>query len=116
MYRYGRELKRSYATALLVSSRAANSVVTQSGWYVFAGLNARYLANQIFLDGNTFDDDGQESMDYDHDTIGATLGVAYSWQDLALTFAVTDLNVSEDNDQVGDYSQFGSLTLAWRSF
>jgi hypothetical protein len=27
---------------------------------------------------------------------------------------MNDLNVIEDNDQAGEYSQFGTLTLAWK--
>jgi lipid A 3-O-deacylase len=115
MYRYGRHMERSFATALLVTSRAANPVATDSGWYVFAGLSANYLANQIFLDGNTFDNDGQKSMDYDQATIGANLGVTYSWQDLAFTFALSDLSLHENDQEVSDYSRFGSFTLVWRN-
>jgi len=113
MYRYGRQLERNFATTLLVSTRASNPLATESGWYLFAGANARYLANQIFLDGNTFDNDGQESMEYDNEVIGVILGMAYSWQDFSLTFILSDLNVADDN-LTDDYTQFGSLTFAWR--
>ena len=120
MYRFGEQLERNYATALQITSRAANPISAgpisvQSGWYFFAGMNATYLANQIFLDGNTFDNDDQKSMDYDHEMIGATVGAVYSWQNWALTFAMTDMNLIESNDLMDDYNQFGSLTLAWRS-
>ena len=77
MYRYGRQLQHSFTTALLTTSRASNPVAVRSGWFMFAGVNARYLANQIFLDGNTFDNDGQESMEYDNEAVGVTVGVTY---------------------------------------
>jgi hypothetical protein len=83
-------------------------VAVNSGWYLFAGARAGYLINQIFLDGNTFDDD--QSMDYNKDQIGITFGLAYSWKDVSLTAALYDLNV---NDSI-DYFEFGTLTLAWR--
>ena len=115
MVRYGEELQRSFATATLGSSRVSNPIATRAGWYLFAGLNANYLANQIFLDGNTFHNEGQEPMDYDPFTLGATLGVAYSWKNLALTFAINDLSLAEKDDNVGEYSRYGTLTIAWRS-
>jgi hypothetical protein len=120
MVRYGEQLERNYATALQIASRTANPISAgptpvQSGWYYFAGVNASYLANQIFLDGNTFDNDDQESMDYDHEMIGATVGAVYSWQNWALAFSLTDMNLIESNDRMDDYNQFGSLTLAWRN-
>ena len=115
MYRYGEDLLSSYATATLGASRVSNPVATRSGWYVFAALSANYLANQIFLDGNTFDNDGQEPMDYDPFALGASLGVAYAWSDLALTFAVNDMSLAEDDDNVDEYSRYGTLTVAWRT-
>jgi lipid A 3-O-deacylase len=114
MYRYGRQLERSLATALLIHSRAANPVATRSGWFIYAGMNAHYLANHIFLDGNTFDNDGQESMEYENEAIGVTVGMAYAWQNHSLTFAFSDLNVTEDNCQMEEYSRFGTLTFAWK--
>lgn len=114
MYRYGRQLQHSFPTALLLTSRSSNPVAVLSGWFLFAGVHAHYMPNQIFLDGNTFDNDGQESMEYDNEAIGVTAGIAYAWQNYSLTFAISDLNLIEDNDETGEYFQFGTLTLAWK--
>ncbi len=113
MIRYGRRMKQSYASALLVHQRTSNPVATQEGWYVFAGARAGYLANQIFLDGNTWDDDAEE-LDYTEEVVGVTAGIAYSWKDISFTFAVNDLNVNEDDDGAEEYSEYGTITLAWR--
>ncbi len=113
MIRYGTQLSRSYATALLVNQRTANPVATQEGWYLFAGARAGYLANQIFLDGPTYDDDA-ESIDYDEETLSVTAGIAYSWKDFSLTYAINDLNVNEDDDGAEEYSEYGTITAAWR--
>ncbi len=114
MYRYGSQLEHSFTTALLTTSRTSNPVAVQSGWFLFAGVSASYLANQIFLDGNTFDNDDQEPMEYDNESVGATLGITYAWQRFSMAFAITDLNLAEDNDETGEFSQFGTLTLAWK--
>ena len=113
MVRYGRGLRNSYATALLVNQRTSNPVATQEGWYLFAGARAAYLANQIFLDGNTWDDDAEE-IDYDSEMLGVTAGLAYSWKDLSVTFAINDLNVLEDDDGAEEYSEYGTITVAWK--
>ncbi len=113
MFRYGTQLQRSYATALLVSQRTSNPIATQEGWYLFAGARGGYLANQIFLDGNTYDDDAEE-IDYTEETVGVTAGIAYSWKDLSLTYAISDLNVNEDDDGADEYSEYGTITLAWK--
>jgi hypothetical protein len=113
MIRYGRQLKNSYATALLVSSRTTNPVATQTGWYLFAGAMANYVGNMIFLDGNTFDNDGQESVDYDAEQLAVTMGLAYSWNDFSLTFAMNDLNAAANN-AADKFTQYGTLTLAWK--
>ena len=113
MFRYGDGLARNFSNVVMISQRASNPVAVNGGWYLFGGIGARYLANQIFLDGNTYDDDA-ESVDYDAGTVPVMLGIAYSWQGLSLSFAINDLNAveSDGNDAASDYSRYGSFTLA----
>ncbi len=116
MFRYGRDMNRSYATALLANSRTTNPVATRNGWYLFAGARAAYLANQIFLDGSKSYDDDFDEIDYESNVVGVTAGLAYSWKAFSLTFAMNDLNVKEesDNDGAEEYSEYGTLTAAWK--
>ena len=115
MWRYGEQLDRTYATTLLASGRIASPVALETGWYWFAGAAARYTANVIFLDGNTYRD-SREVDDWDNEQLAVTAGIAYSWKDWSLTYAISDLNVisDNDNDAVDEYSRFGTLTFAWR--
>jgi hypothetical protein len=116
MVRYGREIKQSYATALLASSRIVNPVATQNGWYLFAGARASYMANNIFLDGSKSYDNRFGEIEYQEDRLMVTAGLAYSWENFSLTFAINDLNANEDsvNDSAEEYHQFGTFTLAWK--
>lgn len=116
LIRYGRGLGRNFANLVLQGQRASNPISTNEGWYLFGGVGARYVANQIFLDGNTWEDE-VESVDYDSGTVPLMLGIAYSWKNLSFTFAINDLNAieSENNDAVREYSRYGSFTLAWRA-
>jgi hypothetical protein len=114
MVRYGRQLKNSFATALLFSCRTTNPVSSQNGWYLFAGARASYLGNQIFLDTSKSYDDDFEEIDYQEDRVSVTAGLAYSWKEWSLTFAMNDLNVNEDEDSAEEYSEYGTFTLAWK--
>jgi hypothetical protein len=116
MIRYGAELRKSYAMALLINSRTTNPIATQGGWYVFAGARGSYLANSIFLDGSKSYDDDYEEIDYDGETVAVTAGLAYSWKEWSLTFALNNLNVlnNSDGDPDEEFSEYGSLTVAWK--
>jgi lipid A 3-O-deacylase len=116
MVRYGAGLKQSYATALLAASRTINPVATQNGWYVFAGARSSYIGNQIFLDGSKSYDDDFEEIEYEENQVSVTMGLAYSWKDFSFTFAMNDLNVNEDsdNDSAEEFSEYGTLTAAWK--
>lgn len=112
MIRYGRDLEQTFASVLLVNSRTTNPVASETGWYVFAGARAGYLANQIFLDGSKSYDDDYDEIDYDEEILAVTTGLAYSWNDLSLTFALNNLNVNENDDGAEKYSEYGTITVA----
>lgn len=114
MLRYGQDLRRSFAAPLLISTRTSNSAAIEGGWYVYIGLTARHIFNQIFTNGNTFRD--SPSIDFKKNQLGATAGLAYSWQSVSLTLAVNDTNVIEDDleEQLQELTRYGTLTLMWR--
>ncbi|GAB3485591.1 lipid A deacylase LpxR family protein [Marinomonas epiphytica] len=113
MLRYGEKLDSSYSSALLTDSRISNPVAIQGGWYVYTGLQVEYVLNDIFLDGNTFE--SGPSTQYDRSTGTLTAGVAYSWGDLALTFALNaPLSVASSNsEEVEQMNKYGTITLSW---
>ena len=114
MYRYGTNLKRTYATALLSDNKTANPVGAAGGWFGFVGARASYLAHSIFFDGNTYED--SRTYDCKEETVAVTAGFAYSWKDFSVTLAVSDLNtlVDSDEDKLEDLTQYGTLTFTWR--
>lgn len=115
MVRVGHDLKSSYASSLLSSSRTSNPLAIGNSWYVYAGVNFGYVFNQIFADGNTFRN--SSSIDYDNERLGLTLGAAYSRKNFSVTFAVNDSNIIQSGDQAGsleDLTRYGTLTFAWR--
>ena len=113
MFRYGRDLQTSFPSVLLMTTRTSNPIAVEGEWYVYSELEAEYIFNQIFTDGNTFRD--SPSIDYDHDYIGVNFGVSYSWGAGSITFAVnhSDLLKDDKNDQYQNQAQYGTLTLAF---
>jgi len=113
-FRYGRGLTKSYATHLFESSRTSNPVAVDRGWYVYAGIKASYIFNQIYADGNTFRD--SRSIDYDPENIGIGIGYSYSWDEVSITFAINDFSIVENTseDQLEDLTRYGTLTIAWQ--
>lgn len=113
--RYGRGLRSSYATTLFNRSRTINPSAVNGGWYFYGGVQAGYLFNQIFADGNTFRN--SRSIDYDHKFIGLAAGLAYSWHNYSLTIAVNDANILQSGggeETLKKLTQYGTMTFAWR--
>ena len=115
MYRYGRNLKKSYPTILLTDNRMSNPTAVDSGWFVYAGLQAGYTFNQIFTDGNTFRD--SRSIDYDHTNTLFSTGFSYAWEGIAVAFAINTpftINGDEHDRKMDRFSRYGTLTFAWQ--
>ena len=114
LWRYGRQMERSFPAVLLTSDRATNPVAVEGGWFVYAGAELSYIHNIIFADGNTFVD--SPSIDYDPVELGVMVGLAYSWQDFSVTLSINDLNILGINDssEITKLTRYGSLTFVWR--
>jgi hypothetical protein len=82
----------------------------QWGWYVFAGFEGRAVAQDIFLDGNTWRD--SRSVDKKNAVADFTLGAALiiPWGRLTYTHVFR----STEFDGQGESFQFGSLSFSAR--
>ena len=112
--RYGTSLLESYATVLFQGSRTSNPLGIDGGWNVYVGLQAGYVFNRIYTDGNTFR--SSRSIDYSREFISGSVGLAYSWKNYSITLALTDANIARMNndEDLDNLTQFGTLTFAWR--
>lgn len=81
------------------------------GWYLFAGLDGRAVAHNIFLDGNSFDDDGP-SIDKKPLVGDGFAGIAFSIYDYRLAYTYNYRTKEFDGQDKA--STFGSLTLTSR--
>jgi lipid A 3-O-deacylase len=111
MFMYGSNLGNSFASSLLSGSRASNPISTGGGWFVFHSIGGGYTANNIALDGNTFEN--SRSVSYQHNSYSAMTGVAYSWLDWSFTLAFVDDNVITSNFNTDEATQYGTFTIGW---
>jgi lipid A 3-O-deacylase len=82
---------------------------TQRGWYAWAGADARLVARNIFLDGNTFRDSA--SVERKRFVWDLQLGVAATWGLQRLGFAI--VRRSEEFAGQGKSDKFGQLTYSF---
>jgi hypothetical protein len=77
-------------------------------WYVFAGVEGRAVARNIFLDGNTF----RDSRSVDHEPLVADLqwGIAVTWRGARLSY--THVRRTREFESQDRRDQFGSVSLS----
>lgn len=83
--------------------------VSSGGWYVWAGADARLVARNIFLDGNTFRDSA--SVDRKPFVWDAQAGVAATWGYQRLGFTL--VRRSAEFTGQGRSDKFGQLTYSF---
>lgn len=81
------------------------------GWYLFAGLDGRAVARNIFLDGNSFDGDSP-SVDKKILVGDAVAGLAFTYADYRLSYSANYR--TKEFDGQDDDTVFGSITLTRR--
>ncbi len=109
--RFGQRLGRSFGIPAVTPASSGSQFFTPAesfGWYGFAELEGRYMAHNMLLDGNTFED--SHSVDRREWVGDAKVGLALTWSRWQLAFAtVWRTHEFEGQDE---HDQFGSLTLS----
>ncbi len=80
-------------------------------WYLFGGVDGRAVARNIFLDGNTFDDDGPD-VDKNIFVGDASAGIAITLYDYRLSYTA-NYRTKEFDGQPDD-TVFSNITLTTR--
>lgn len=110
--RFGRHLERSQGIPSVTPAQSGSQYFTPLGhfaWYGFLGLEGRYMAYNLLLDGNTFK--SSHSVDREEWVGDALAGLALTWSRWQLTF-VSVWRTHEFRGQQG-HDQFGSVTLSY---
>lgn len=109
--RFGQELSLDYGPPSIQPSLPGSGFFTPSeglGWYLFAGIEGRAVARNIFLDGNTFRD--SRSVDKRPLIGDLQFGAAVTWGTTRLSY-VHLIRTQEFVGQ-GQRSEFGGLSLS----
>lgn len=107
--RWGRHLPNDYGPPRIQPSAPGSGVFTPSdcfGWYLFAGVDGRAVARNIFLDGNTFKD----SRSVDKETLvgDVQVGAVLSWKTMRLAY--THVMRSREYSEQPKNDRFGAIT------
>jgi lipid A 3-O-deacylase len=111
MLRWGRGLARDFGPPRIMPSLPGSAFFIPSrerSGYLFLGVDARLVARNIFLDGNSF----TESVSVDRIPLVADLqwGVSVTLEDLRLSF--TQVRRSKEFEQQVGHDEFGALAVS----
>lgn len=111
-FRIGRNLSDTWATASPDPSKMAHALPGKQrvSWQVFMNVYGSYVANDITIDGNTFEDSHSVSLEHGQ-AIGA-LGFAFAYDNWGMLFAY---QIGTDRFEEQDYdTKFGTLSMSYR--
>lgn len=114
MLRFGHGLPHDYGPPRIQPSLPGSGFFLPHngfGWYVFAGLEGRAVAHDIFLDGNTFGGRGT-SIDKNILVGDAQLGIAVTLGDVRIAYTHV-LRTPEFSEQHG-LDNFGAISISTR--
>lgn len=111
--RIGRDLPSDYGPPRIQPSLPGSGFFRPTknfGWYLFAGLEGRYVLHNIFLDGNTFD----SSHEVKREPLVGDLqaGLVLTWKNIRLSF--TNIYRSDEFEGQGSATKFGSISVSVR--
>jgi lipid A 3-O-deacylase len=111
--RLGYDLPSDYGPPLIRPSLPGSDFFIpqkQFGWYLFAGIEGRAVAHNIFLDGNTFKD--SHSVDKNPFVGGLQAGIAFNIEDTRIAY--THMIRTKEFQGQDDSDEFGAITVSVR--
>jgi hypothetical protein len=113
MARFGEDLPSDYGPPLIKPSVSGSDFFVPTkkfGWYVFGGISGKAVAQNIFLDGNTFRD--SPSVDKEILVGGAQAGVAFTFNDVRISY--TMVHRTDEYKTQTEPEEYGALTVSYR--
>lgn len=110
--RYGENMPNDYGPPRIQPSLPGSGFFIPQhgfGWYLFAGIEGRAVARDIFLDGNTFRD--SRSVDKEPVVGDLQFGIVMTWQSLRLAYTHV-LRTREFKNQGSRRGDFGAFSLS----
>jgi len=112
MFRWGQGLRNDYAPPNIRPGFPGIPYLRPSdkpSWYLFAGAEARAIARNLFLDGNTFVD----SHSVDKNPVVADLQFGVAYQQSGVRIALSNVWRSPEFDGQTENTQFGAINLSF---
>lgn len=109
--RFGKNLDRSFGIPTIAPAQGGRASFRPDqgfSWYAFAALEGRYMARNLLLDGNTFEN--SHSVDRKEWVGDALLGAALTWDRWQLSY--THSWRTEEFEEQDSYHTFGSISLS----
>jgi lipid A 3-O-deacylase len=111
--RVGRDLPSDYGPPSIRPSLPGSGFFRPTedfGWYLFAGVEGRYVLHSIFLDGNTFH--SSHSVDREPWVGDLQAGLVLTWREIRLSF--TNIFRSDEFAEQKSPTEFGSISISLR--
>jgi lipid A 3-O-deacylase len=114
VFRFGQGLEVDFGPPKIRPNLAGRTYFERNqrkfNWYVFAGGEGRFVAHDIFLDGNTF----RDSHSVDKKNLVGTLqaGFAASYENVRMTFSYIVRSLEFDNQESA--ARYGAISLSYR--
>jgi len=108
--RFGRDLKRNFSSATVFPVQKFNGFhASPYGWNLFLNLSASYVANDIFINGNTFSD--SHSVELIHPQAAISMGFMANIYDVSILFTL--LHMTDEYEGQAEATQFGSIAFTY---
>lgn len=108
--RWGQKLQSSFASSSpFVVQKMHGLTPSPYGWYFFANISGSYVLNDIFINGNTFQD--SHSVDLIHWQAGASVGAQinlYNWNFIYTLIYTTDQYTTQSED-----TRLGTISITY---
>jgi lipid A 3-O-deacylase len=109
-FRFGQQLDKNFGSATVFPVQKFNRMnYSPYGWYFFVNVSARYVANDIFINGNTFHD--SHSVELIHTQVAFSTGIMANIYDFSILYTL--LRISDEYEGQAEASRFGSLAITY---
>jgi len=111
MIRIGRGLDWDYGPPRVRPSLPVSQYYEHKGGvscYLFAGIDLRYIAHNLFLDGNNF----RDSHSVDREEVAGDLQAGFVWNNRRFRLAYSVVYRAEEFEQQSEPDIFGSMSLS----
>ena len=111
-FRFGQGLARSFPTASILPGRDINPLAggQQNDWYAFLNTFGRYVANDVTIEGNNFED--SHGVDLEHVQGVVAVGAAINWNRWG--FIISTAKGSDFFEGQVQDTEFGSMSVTYR--